>query len=67
MTPQEALTAATIKASYAMEVNDVLGTITTGKDASFIITKKIPSVEFIPYALGSDIIDRVIIKGKTMK
>ena len=67
MTPQEALNAATINAAYAMEVNDVLGTITPGKDASFIITKKIPSVEFIPYAFGSDIIDRVIIKGKTMK
>ena len=67
MTPQEALNAATINAAYAMGITDVLGTITPGKDASFIITKKIPSVEFIPYAFGSDIIDRVIIKGKTMK
>ena len=67
MTPQEALNAATINAAYAMEITDVLGTITPGKDASFIITKKIPSIEFIPYAFGSDIIDQVIIKGKTMK
>lgn len=67
MTPQEALNAATINAAYAMGITDVLGTITPGKDASFIITKKIPSIEFIPYAFGSDIIDQVIIKGKTMK
>lgn len=67
MTPQEAFNAATINAAYAMDVGDLLGSITPGKDASFILTKEIPSVEYIPYAFGSDVIDRVIIKGKIIE
>jgi len=64
MTPSEAINAATINAAYAMEVSDILGSITRGKDASVIITDEIPSIEFLPYAFGSDHIDKVIIKGE---
>ena len=64
MTPGEAINAATINAAYAMEVSDILGSITRGKDASVIITDEISSIEFLPYAFGSDHIYKVIIKGE---
>jgi len=64
MTPYEALNAATINAAYAMDVGTNLGSITPGKDASLIVTKPIPSIEYIPYAFGSDVIEKVFIKGK---
>jgi imidazolonepropionase len=64
MTPEEAINAATINAAYAMQVSDLAGSITTGKLASVIITKKIPSISFIPYAFGSNWIDKVFHKGK---
>jgi len=67
MTPAEAINAATINAAYAMEISDEVGTITVGKQASVIITKQIPSLDFIPYAFGSEWIDQVIIKGKEVK
>ena len=64
MTPAEAINAATINAAYAMEISDVAGSITLGKQSSIIITKEIPSMEFIPYAFGSNWIDKIILRGK---
>lgn len=63
MLPEEAINAATINSAYAMGVDDMHGTITPGKFASVIITKEIPSLAFIPYSYGSDLIETVIIKG----
>ena len=64
MLPEEAINAATINGAYAMEVGNLHGTITTGKLASVIITKPIPSYAFIPYAFGADLVETVILKGK---
>lgn len=64
--PEEALSAVTINGAYAMELAESHGTITRGKYANLIITKRIPSLAFIPYSFGSDLIDRVILKGKIM-
>lgn len=66
MLPEEALVATTINGAYAMEIADSHGSIARGKYANFIITKRIPSLAFIPYSFGSDLIDRVVIKGKIM-
>lgn len=63
MLPGEIINAVTLNSAYAMGVEDLLGTITPGKKASLIITKNIPSMEFIPYAYGSDLIERVMIRG----
>ncbi len=63
MTPEEAINAVTINSAYAMGVEQDHGTITPGKFASFIITKKIPGIEYIPYGFGSDQIENVFIKG----
>lgn len=61
LTPVEALNAVTINTAYAMGVEKELGTITVGKKANVLITKKIPSIEYIPYAYGENKIERVII------
>jgi imidazolonepropionase len=66
MTPEEAINAATLNGAYAMNLSDVVGSITKGKKANFIITKKIPSYGFIPYRFGSNLIDTVFINGKSI-
>jgi imidazolonepropionase len=64
MTPEEAFNALTFNAAHAMELASELGSITLGKKANLIITKAIPSLAFIPYAFGSNLIDQVLINGK---
>jgi imidazolonepropionase len=63
MTPEEAINAATINGAYAMGIGTMYGSITKGKKANLIITKKIPSYAFLPYAFGENHIDQVIING----
>lgn len=64
MTPEEAINAATINGAYAMGLSKSHGSITQGKMANLIITKNIPSYNYLPYAFGSNLIDRVMIKGE---
>lgn len=64
MTPEEAFNALTFNAAHAMELASELGSVTIGKKANLIITKAIPSLAFIPYAFGSNLIDQVLINGK---
>jgi len=63
MTPEEAINAATINGAYAMGISASHGSITKGKYANLIMTKDIPSYHFIPYAFGSNLIEKVMIKG----
>ena len=64
MTPEEAINAATLNAAFAMNLEKTHGSITIGKKANIILTKRIPSLNFIPYAFGSNLIDTVFINGK---
>lgn len=64
MTPEEAFNAATINGAYAMDLADSHGSITVGKKACLIVTKKIPSYSFIPYSFGNNLIERVMINGQ---
>jgi len=64
LTPEEALNATTINSSYAMGLQNKVGTITNGKLANLIITKPINSYGFLPYAFGSNLIDTIILRGK---
>jgi imidazolonepropionase len=61
ITPNEAITAQTINGAAALELQHELGTIKIGKKANLILTKKVPSLNYLPYALGSNWIDRVLI------
>ncbi|MBB79293.1 MAG: imidazolonepropionase [Crocinitomicaceae bacterium] len=62
MTPEEALNALTLNAAYAMDLPDTHGTISIGKKTPIIITKKIPSLAYIPYSFGEQNIERLIVK-----
>ncbi|MGZ4064866.1 MAG: imidazolonepropionase, partial [Bacteroidia bacterium] len=64
LTPEEAINAGTINSAYAMQVSEHIGSITPGKRANLIITKKINSYSFIPYSFATDHIDSVLINGK---
>ncbi|WMX15173.1 imidazolonepropionase [Aureispira sp. CCB-E] len=63
MLPEEAIHAATLNGAYAMEESHRLGTISKGKLANLIITKPMNSIAYMPYAFGSDWIDKVMIAG----
>ena len=63
MTPEEAINAATINGAYAMGISSSHGSITKGKFANLIMTKDITSYHFIPYSFGSNLIEKVMIKG----
>ncbi len=64
MTPEEAINATTINTAYALELLASHGSITKGKTASLFITGPMPSLAFLPYSFGSNLIERVILKGK---
>ncbi len=63
MLPEEVINAATINGACAMGVEEELGSITVGKKANLIITRPVPGYEFLPYAYGSDKVERVILNG----
>jgi imidazolonepropionase len=63
LTPEEAINATTINGAYALELSHTHGSITKGKLGNVIITKQIPSLAFIPYSFGVDLIETVIING----
>ena len=64
MTPEEVINAATLNSAFAMGLGVTHGSITIGKAASLIITKPIPSLEFIPYAFSTPLVENLILDGK---
>ncbi len=64
MLPEEAINAATINGAYAMGLQEEVGSITIGKKANLIFTKAIPSLAYLPYSFGSNLIDKVMISGE---
>jgi imidazolonepropionase len=63
MLPEEAINAASINGAYALELQNELGSITIGKKANLIFTKPIPSIAYLPYSFGTNLIDKVMING----
>ena len=63
MLPEEAMNAATINGAYAMGLENEAGSITVGKKANLIFTKPIPSLAYLPYSFGENLVDRVMIEG----
>jgi imidazolonepropionase len=64
MLPEEAINAATINGAFAMEQENEVGSITVGKRANLLFTKPVPSLAYLPYSFGSNLIDRVMINGE---
>lgn len=63
MLPEEAIQAATLNGAFALEWADEHGSIARGKQANFFLTQPIPSVAYLPYAFGSDLIRQAYIAG----
>ena len=63
MTPAEALNAATINGAAALNLSGRKGSITVGKDADLIITKPIPSLNYLCYDFGTNHIQSTILGG----
>lgn len=61
LTPEEAFNALTYNASFAMEVQDEVGSIQLGKKANLIITKPANGLEDIPYWFGDSMIGSVVV------
>lgn len=64
MTPEEAINAATLNGAAAMELSKDYGSITRGKIANIILTRKIPSLAYLPYKFGESQIEKVMLKGE---
>lgn len=64
LTPEEAINATTINTAYAMGLNKTHGSISKGKKANFYITKSIPTYHYMPYAFGSNKVERAFLNGK---
>lgn len=62
--PEEAINAATINGAFAMELEKEVGSITIGKRANLIFTHPIPSLAYLPYSFGTNLIDKVMINGR---
>lgn len=64
MLPEEAINAATINGAFAMECADQTGSIAIGKRADLLLTKPIPSLAYIPYSFGTNLVEKTMVKGK---
>ncbi|MDR1758808.1 MAG: imidazolonepropionase [Bacteroidales bacterium] len=62
--PAEAINAVTLNTAYAMNLNEDCGSIAVGKKAHFFLTEEIPTVEFMPYAYGSNKIKKMFLHGQ---
>lgn len=65
MTPEEVINATTINTAYAMGIEKELGSISIGKKANLFITKPIPSYGYLHYSFGQNMIEKVMLNGKT--
>ena len=63
MTPEEAIHAVTLNGAAALELSHSIGSIAVGKRANLIVTKKIPSIAYIPYDFGNNPIERMVVNG----
>lgn len=61
--PAEALAAVTINGAAAMGLGEQCGAISVGRDASLIITRQLPDLDYIPYAYTEPWIKQVIHRG----
>jgi imidazolonepropionase len=62
--PQEAINAATVNGAFAMELQHEAGSVAAGKKANLIFTKPIPSLAYLPYSFGTNLVDKVMVGGQ---
>ena len=65
MRPEEVLNAVTINAAAAIDRNDRIGSLEAGKQADIVIWKA-EDLNYLCYRLGSNLVSRVIKKGRVV-
>ena len=63
MSPEEALSAATINAAHAVGRADRVGSLEVGKQGDVLILD-VPNLDYLPYHFGVNPVETVIIKGQ---
>ena len=63
--PEEVLTAVTLNAAAAIGKSNTLGTLEPGKQADILIWNA-PDLDYVFYRFGSNLVNTVIKKGKTV-
>jgi len=63
MTPAEVINAVTINAAHAIERADKIGSLEVGKQADIVIFDA-PNYKYLPYRFGTNLVDKVIKKGR---
>ncbi len=64
MLPEEAINASTLNGAAAMELSEEMGSIAIGKKANFFITRKMPSLAFLPYSFGQSQQETIVLNGE---
>ena len=64
LTPEEALSALTINGAAALGLSADRGAVSVGRRADLVVSKPVPSLAYLPYSFGEDLVERVIINGK---
>ena len=64
MLPEEAINAATINGAHAMELANEVGSIAVGKKANLLVTNPVPTLAYLPYSFGSNLLERVMLAGE---
>lgn len=66
MTPEEAISAATINAAHAVGLGSEVGSIEVGKRADILVLEA-PNYLHLPYRFGTNLVDTVIKNGKVVR
>lgn len=66
MTPEEAITAATLNGAAALQLSDKVGSIEVGKQADMILYE-IPHYRYLPYFFGTNLVSKVIKAGTILE
>ena len=64
LTPEEALSALTINGAAALGLSADRGAISVGRRADLVVSKPVPSLAYLPYSFGEELVENVIINGK---
>jgi imidazolonepropionase len=63
LTPEEALSALTINGAAALGLSADRGAISVGRRADLVVSKPVPSLAYLPYSFGEELVEQTIIGG----
>lgn len=64
LSPEEALSALTINGAAALGLSADRGAISVGRRADLVVSKPVPSLAYLPYSFGEELVEHTIIGGE---